>query len=117
MSDFQFHQTESFHSAQIKTDKPKLVKPKKLKTNTTYLSKVINSQKEKNFNSYLNGLRINYVINLLKKEPQYRHYTIQALAEICGYTNARQFSIAFYEETKLKPSYFLNQIRKEKESL
>lgn len=90
---------------------------KKFKTNTTYLSKVINSQKEKNFNSYLNGLRVNYIINLLKKEPQYRHYTIQALAEICGYTNARQFSIAFYEETKLKPSYFLNQIRKEKESL
>lgn len=88
---------------------------KKFKTNTSYLSKIINSQKSKNFSSYLNTLRINYIIELLKNEPQYRLYTVQALAEHCGYTNSRQFSDAFYTETGLRPAYFIEQIQKEQE--
>lgn len=87
---------------------------KKFKTNTTYLSKIINSQKKKNFSSYLNMLRINFIIELLKQEPKYRLYTVQALAEHCGYTNSRQFSDAFYTETGIRPAYFIEQIQKEK---
>lgn len=39
---------------------------KKLKTNTAYLSKIINTELNKNFSSYVNDLRINYVIIELK---------------------------------------------------
>ncbi|HUH36241.1 MAG TPA: helix-turn-helix domain-containing protein [Moheibacter sp.] len=86
---------------------------KKLKTNRSYLSKVINSQKGLNFTSYLNKLRINHIIELLEKDPTYRQYTINALSEYTGYTTSRQFSDAFFEETELKVSYFLKRIQRE----
>lgn len=87
----------------------------KFKTNTTYLSKVINTYKETNFNGYLNRLRIHYIIDLLKKETKYRNYTIEALSETAGFTSPRQFSDVFLSETGLRPTYFLEQIRKEVE--
>ncbi|KGO78934.1 hypothetical protein Q763_16225, partial [Flavobacterium beibuense F44-8] len=43
-----------------------------LDTNTTYLSKVINHYKGKNFNSYLNELRVNHAVSLLKNSPTHR---------------------------------------------
>lgn len=87
----------------------------KFKTNTTYLSKVINIYKETNFNGYINKLRINYLVNLLKKEPRYRNYTIEALSETAGFLTPRHFSDTFFTETGLRPTYFLEQIRKENE--
>jgi len=87
---------------------------KRFKTNRSYLSKIINEQKEMGFMSYLYGLRINYIIDLLKNKPEYRQYTIKALAEQCGFSGYRQFSDAFYEKTQLRPGYFLEQIKKEK---
>ena len=41
---------------------------KKFETNSTYLSKVINLKKDKNFSQYINDLRINFAI----KELDYR---------------------------------------------
>lgn len=85
----------------------------KFKTNTTYLSKVVNTYKKRNFNSYVNKLRINYMIELLKKEPKVRNYTIEALSEIAGFTSSRHFSDTFHAETGLRPTYFLEKIQKE----
>jgi AraC-like DNA-binding protein len=85
----------------------------KFKTNTTYLSKVVNTYKKRNFNSYLNKLRINYMIELLKKEPKFRNFTIEALSEIGGFTSSRHFSDTFFAETGLRPTYFLDKIQKE----
>jgi AraC-like DNA-binding protein len=42
-----------------------------LGTNTKYLSEVINQYKEKNFNAYINELRIHYIVNKLKTDPIY----------------------------------------------
>lgn len=64
--------------------------------------------------SYLYGLRIEYVIELLKNEPEYREYTIKTLAALCGFSGYRYFSDAFMTETGLRPQYFLEQIKKEK---
>jgi AraC-like DNA-binding protein len=41
---------------------------KELKTNSSYLSKIINNSKEGNFTNYLNKLRIEYAINKLKRD-------------------------------------------------
>lgn len=87
----------------------------KFKTNSAYLSKVINSYKENNFSGYVNHLRIRYLIQTLKNEPKYRQYTIQALGELCGYSSSRHFSDAFLAETKLRPTYFMEQMQKEKD--
>lgn len=89
----------------------------KFKTNTAYLSKVINTYKETNFNGYLNKLRINFIIDLLKKEPKYRNYTVETLSETAGFTTSRHFSDIFFSETGLRPTYFLEEIRKEKKVL
>ena len=89
---------------------PKLAKD--LKTNTSYLSKVINCYKEKSFANYINHLRIDHMIELLKSEPLYRKYTIKALAEITGFNSTQQFSDSFNERTKSRPSLFINEISK-----
>ena len=88
-----------------------------LDTNTTYLSKVINHYKGKNFNSYLNELRVNHAVSLLKNSPTHRRYTIKALAEELGFSNPRSFSDAFFSQTGIKPSYFIKQIEKEPDLL
>ncbi|MFP3802160.1 hypothetical protein, partial [Paraburkholderia sp. SIMBA_027] len=53
---------------------------KSIKTNTTYLSEVINTQKGKNFVSYLNDLRINYALNRLVKDRKFRSYKLSVIA-------------------------------------
>ncbi|QEE48402.1 AraC family transcriptional regulator [Flavobacterium alkalisoli] len=84
-----------------------------LNTNTSYLSKVINHYKGKNFNSYLNELRVNHAVTLLKNSSVHRRYTIKALAEELGFSNPRSFSDAFFSQTGIKPSYFIKQLEKE----
>lgn len=86
----------------------------RFKTNTAYLSKVINTYKETNFNGYINRLRIVYIIDSLLKLPKYRSYSINALSKEAGFATPRHFSDAFLSETGLRPNYFLEQIKKEK---
>ncbi|GAB1856827.1 helix-turn-helix transcriptional regulator [Flavobacteriaceae bacterium MHTCC 0001] len=82
----------------------------KLETNPKYLSKVVNHYKEKNFSNYLNDLKINYAIEKLKADKQFRLYTIKAIAIDVGFNSAESFSKAFFNVTKLKPSYFLKEL-------
>lgn len=83
---------------------------KKLKTNTSYLSKVINHHYQKNFNTYINDLRIKYAIIRLKNEKNFRAYSIQAIAEEIGYKSADSFAKYFKLETGLNPSFYLKQL-------
>ncbi|WP_299119102.1 helix-turn-helix domain-containing protein [uncultured Tenacibaculum sp.] len=85
----------------------------KLETNTSYLSKTINHCKGESFSNYLNRLRIDYVIQeLKKKESLYLKYTIKAIANEVGFSNSESFSKAFYKLKGVKPSYFINQLKK-----
>src|SRR5690606_5293476 len=77
---------------------------KKINTNTSYLSKVINSHYGKNFNTYINDLRINYTIVRLKNDVIFRSYSIQAIAEEVGYKSADSFTKYFKKDTGLNPS-------------
>ncbi|MFC3159191.1 Helix-turn-helix domain-containing protein [Chryseobacterium arachidis] len=82
-----------------------------LETNPRYLSEIIKQYKGKNFNNYLNGLRIQHIIQMLYKEPIYREYKITYLAEHCGFASREVFAIAFKKETGMTPSYFIEQLR------
>ncbi|WP_294304369.1 AraC family transcriptional regulator [uncultured Chryseobacterium sp.] len=82
-----------------------------LETNPRYLSEIIKQYRGKNFNNYLNGLRIQHIIQLLYKEPIYREYKITYLAEYCGFASREVFAAAFKKETGVTPSYFINQLR------
>ena len=83
---------------------------KKIKTNTTYLSKVINSHFEKNFNTYINDLRINYAILRLKNDSRFRSFSVQSIAEEIGYKSADSFSKYFKLSTGLNPSFYIKQL-------
>jgi AraC-like DNA-binding protein len=85
---------------------------KELKTNSSYLSKIINDHKGQNFPNYLKTLRIDLAIDRLKSEPQFRDYTIQAIAEEVGFKTAQLFSATFHKKTGIYPSYFIKQLEK-----
>ena len=87
---------------------------KELKTNSTYLSKIINSSKQVNFSNYLNKLRIEYAIQKLTTDKTFRNYTVQAIAEDVGFNKAQSFSTAFQKETGISITYFTKQINNNK---
>jgi AraC-like DNA-binding protein len=83
---------------------------KKLNTNTSYLSSIINEKKEKTFKVYITELRINYLIQNLEKDPMLKKYTVKALGEEIGYTNASSFSRSFKNYTGMPPSKYLDSL-------
>ncbi|PQV48812.1 AraC-like DNA-binding protein [Jejuia pallidilutea] len=87
---------------------------KEFNTNSTYLSMIINYVKQVNFSSYLKDLRITNAVNSIKKDPSFLKYSMNGLADQFGFTTAESFSKAFREKTGIKPSYFLNELRKNK---
>ena len=89
---------------------------KKIKTNTTYLSNIVNKHYQKSFSNYLNELRINFVINEIITNSRYREYTTQAIAESAGFKNADSFTTSFKKKTGVTPFQFINEIKKRKET-
>ena len=83
----------------------------KLGTNPTYLSKIINAYKGKNFSNYLNDLRLEFIVELLKTEHQFLEKEIKELANIAGFTNAEAFSDNFQRKFEIKPSYFIKMMK------
>lgn len=83
---------------------------KDIKTNTKYLSKVINHHKQKNFANYINDLRIAHAVTQLKENKTLRNYTIQGIAEEMGFNTAESFSSAFKKSTGIKTSYFIKKL-------
>lgn len=83
---------------------------KKIKTNTTYLSYIVNKNYGKSFSEYANELKINYVINEMISNPKYRKYSTQAIAESVGYKNATSFARSFNKKTGLSPVQFAQKL-------
>jgi AraC-like DNA-binding protein len=88
---------------------------KRLKTNTAYLSKIVNSELDKNFSSYVNELRINYIIIELKNNAKLRSYSINAIAEEIGYKSPESFTKYFKVATGISPSIYIKKINQMKE--
>lgn len=82
----------------------------KLDTNTTYISFVFNKHHDESFKQYCTRLKINYVVERLKTDKNFRKYSIQAIAEEIGYTNASAFTRAFKKHIGVTPSIFLKGI-------
>jgi len=87
---------------------------KKLKTNTTYLSRIINKELGKSFSDYINELRINYVLLELKCNKRLRAYSISAIADEIGYKSPDSFTKYFKEATGFSPAVYIRKIEKEK---
>jgi AraC-like DNA-binding protein/tetratricopeptide (TPR) repeat protein len=84
---------------------------KKLETNTSYLSMIINKHKNCSFPTYINNLRIDLAIELLQSEKKYRLYSIKGLADEVGFTSTQTFSRAFLAKTGVNASFFVNELK------
>lgn len=85
-----------------------------LKTNPTYLTETIKKYKGKNFNAYINELRIHYICEMIHNNPEYLNYKISYLGEKCGFPSHSSFTTVFKSVTGISPSAFLREAEKGK---
>lgn len=83
-----------------------------LETNTKYLSEVINKYKDRNFNTYINELRVKYIIDLLAADPSYLQYKISYIAALGGFTSHSAFTNVFKSITGMSPNDYMHTLRK-----
>lgn len=77
-----------------------------LKTNTKYLSQVINNIAQKNFLQFINEYRVGHYKRILSKE-KLTHLTLFGLALQCGFKNKSTFYKVFKEVTGTTPREYL----------
>lgn len=83
---------------------------KKLNTNSTYLSKVINTEKKKNFTNYINDLRIAYCVEQINENEVFKQYSVRAMAKEVGFNNIQSFVKAFSKKMNCNPANYLNRV-------
>lgn len=83
---------------------------KKVKTNATYLSKIINTHKGLSYNDYINNLRIDYAVNRIKSDKKFRSFSIKSIATEVGYKSDYSFAKHFKSKTGINPSYYIKRI-------
>lgn len=83
-----------------------------LNTNTKYLRQILKKYKNKNYNTYINDLRINFIVNKLKSDPEYLNYKISYLANESGFSSHSKFTAEFRRAVLICPSEFINGIKK-----
>jgi AraC-like DNA-binding protein len=81
-------------------------------SNTKYLSKIIYHYRDKGFVDYINALKVDYLINVLKNDKKIRNYTNKALADEAGFSSMQRFVTAFLAKTSMPPSYFVAELKK-----
>ncbi|WP_288443025.1 AraC family transcriptional regulator [uncultured Chryseobacterium sp.] len=84
-----------------------------LNTNTKYLSYVINQHKNADFKTYVNRLRINYIVDKLINDEKYRQYKISILADECGFSSHSKFAAVFKAVTDYSPSAYIKYLDNE----
>lgn len=85
-------------------------------TNTKYLSEIINKHYNVNFNTYINKLRINFIVNKLKSDPNFMNYKISYLAEACGFSSHSSFATIFKSVTGIAPITFIEFLKNEEQT-
>ena len=73
--------------------------------NNTRFAKMIKENTDTNLNRYINNLRLNYAIHLMKEQPD---YTLRAIAESSGINSMPTFHQLFKGRTGMTPSEFKN---------
>ena len=81
---------------------------KKLGTNASLLSKVINAGYQQNFNDFVNGFRVDEAIRLMA-DPQYNNINLLGIAYDAGFNSKSTFNRAFKKVTGTIPKDYLNK--------
>ncbi|WP_413998129.1 AraC family transcriptional regulator [Flavobacterium sp. W1B] len=82
-------------------------------SNTKYLSLIVYHYRQKKFVTYVNELKIDYLIQALQENKQLRKYKQKALADEIGFSSIQRFAHAFRARTEMPASYFIAQLLKE----
>ena len=82
-------------------------------SNTRYMSIIIHHYRNKKYTDYLNDLKIEHIVLLLKENTKYRNYTFKALADEAGFSNAQHLTKAFFAKTGITLSFFIAELKKE----
>ncbi|MEP1093553.1 MAG: AraC family transcriptional regulator [Cyclobacteriaceae bacterium] len=77
----------------------------KLNQKEKTISRAINKHSNRNFNTFINSFRVQYSKELLES-GRLDHYTIEAIAEECGFANKVSFYNAFKSDTGMSPKQF-----------
>lgn len=88
-----------------------------LNTNTKYLSHVIKIHSDRDFNNYINLLRIQYVANKLNDDSKFINYKISAMADEAGFSSHSKFTHFFKLNLGESPSSYISKIKKNKACL
>lgn len=81
-------------------------------SNSKYLSQIIYHYRKKKFTKYINDLKIDYLISILKTDKMMRNYTNKALAEEIGFSSTQRFANAFLARAEMPPSFFIGELKK-----
>ncbi len=84
---------------------------KRLNTNSSYISQVINEEFDMNFRNFINEFRIQQATKMLA-DKQYRNLTIEAIAKSTGFNSLSPFNKAFKNTHGITPSFFLKSVIK-----
>lgn len=72
-----------------------------------YLSQLINTHTQSNFNDYINELRITASKKMLS-DPQFKNYTIEAIGLECGFKSKSNFFATFKKFSTETPNQYKN---------
>jgi YesN/AraC family two-component response regulator len=76
---------------------------KELKTNTRYLSAVVNSRFGQNYSCLLNEYRVKDALHLLK-DKRYADKNVEEISAMVGFANRQSFYAAFYKNVGKTPN-------------
>ncbi len=83
---------------------------KKLKTNSKYLSQVVNNQTNNNLIHYVNLYRIEEAKRKIISD-EYLHLTTYGVAQTCGFKNKSTFYKVFKEITNMTPKDYIRLVK------
>ena len=74
------------------------------------ISSLLQTFTGENFNGYINSLRLEYSLSLLKK---FNHYTIEAIAMDSGFNNVRTYQRLFRDKYGMTPAEYKKSLQAE----
>ncbi len=104
-----FEQEHGYLEKGLKQEKLAII----FESNPKYISKIIKHYRNKKSNDYVNDLKIDYVIELLRNDKKYRNYTNKALGDEVGFSTTQHFTRAFYAKTGVEASFFIKELKAE----
>jgi len=78
-----------------------------INSNKTYISKAINSQSGLSYPQYLNKLRIEYALDIMKKDP---HMTLGDVAIFSGFSHQSSFTDSFKKFVGVSPRTYMDSL-------